>query len=51
MKFSKQFIKAGDALCDFDNHVNAPYISNTDDVCYYDNYDITNIFARGVIIQ
>lgn len=26
MKFSKEFIKAGDALCDFDNHVNAPYI-------------------------
>ena len=26
MKFSQQFIKAGDALCDFDNYVNAPYI-------------------------
>ncbi|MGN0182519.1 MAG: family 78 glycoside hydrolase catalytic domain, partial [Candidatus Ornithomonoglobus sp.] len=88
MKFSKQFIKAGDALCDFDNHVNAPYIrkkfnlpfkpqkaeiticglgfyelyingknitkgplapyiSNPDDVCYYDNYDITDILTSG----
>lgn len=88
MKFSKQFIKANDALCDFHNHVNAPYfrkkfnmpfkpekaeiticglgfyelyingqnitkgplapyISNPDDVCYYDNYDITNLLLYG----
>ena len=88
MKFSEKFIKASDALCDFDNHVNAPYlrkkfnmpfkpekaeiticglgfyelyingqnitkgplapyISNPDDVCYYDNYDITNILTEG----
>ena len=88
MKFSNQFIKANDAMCDFDNHVNAPYlrkkfnmpfkpekaeiticglgfyelyingqnitkgplapyISNTDDVCYYDNYDITDILTEG----
>ena len=88
MKFSKEFIKAGDALCDFDNHINAPYIrkkfnipfkpqkaeiticglgfyelyingknitkgplapyiSNADDVCYYDNYDITDILTEG----
>ena len=26
MKFSEKFIKADDALCDFDNHVNAPYM-------------------------
>lgn len=88
MKFSEKFIKAGDALCDFNNHVNAPYIrkkfnmpfkaekaeiticglgfyelyvngqnitkgplapyiSNPDDVCYYDNYDITDILTDG----
>lgn len=88
MKFSKKFIKAGDTLCDFDNHINAPYIrkkfnipfkpqkaeiticglgfyelyingknitkgplapyiSNTDDVCYYDNYCITDILTEG----
>ncbi len=88
MKLSEQFIKAGDNLCDFDNHVNAPYIrkkfripfkpkkaeiticglgfyelyingtnvtkgplapyiSNTDDVCYYDNYDISDIITDG----
>lgn len=88
MKFSKKFIKAGDSVCDFDNHVNAPYmrkkfnvpfkpekaeiticglgfyelyingknvtkgplapyISNTDDVCYYDNYDIADILNEG----
>ena len=88
MKFSDKFIKADDALCDFENHVNAPYmrkkfnipfkpqkaaitkcglgfyelyingknitkgplapyISNTDDVCYYDNYDITDILTEG----
>ena len=88
MKFSQQFIKANDAVCDFDNYVNAPYIrkkfnvpfeskraeiticglgfyelyingknitksplapyiSNTDDVCYYDNYDITDLLVRG----
>lgn len=88
MKFSKQFIKVGDALCDFKTHINAPYmrkkfnvpfkperaeiticglgfyelyingknitkgplapyISNTDDVCYYDNYDISDILTEG----
>lgn len=88
MKLSKQFIKAGDDLCNFDNHINAPYIrkkfsvpfkpkkaemticglgfyevyinginvtkgslapyiSNTDDVCYYDNYDISDIISDG----
>ena len=25
----------------------APYISNTDDVCYYDNYDITKLLKKG----
>lgn len=25
----------------------APYISNTDDVCYYDNYDITSLLHKG----
>ena len=25
----------------------APYISNTDDICYYDNYDITNLLNKG----
>ena len=84
MKFSKNFIKAGDKLCTFEefvaapyfrkkfklefkpenaeiticglgfyelyiNGVNvtkgplAPYISNPDDICYYDNYDITKL--------
>lgn len=26
MKFSEKFIKANDAMCDFNNHVNAPYL-------------------------
>ena len=88
MKFSKNFIKAGDKLCTFEefvaapyfrkkfklefkpenaeiticglgfyelyiNGVNvtkgplAPYISNPDDICYYDNYDITNLLKEG----
>lgn len=25
----------------------APYISNTDDICYYDNYDITEYIKKG----
>lgn len=25
----------------------APYISNTDEVCYYDNYDITSLLKEG----
>lgn len=25
----------------------APYIANTDDICYYDNYDITEYLKRG----
>jgi len=25
----------------------APYISNTDDICYYDNYDISNLLISG----
>ena len=25
MKFSGSFIKANNEICDFDNHVNAPY--------------------------
>lgn len=25
----------------------APYISNTDDICYYDNYDITKLLQEG----
>ena len=88
MKLSESFIKAGDRLCDFENHVPAPYlrkefsldfkptkaeiticglgfyelhingkdvtkgplapyISNPDDICYYDNYDITDLLNEG----
>lgn len=88
MKLSTQFIKAGNAVCDFDNHVPAPYlrksfeltfvptkaeiticglgfyelyingknitkgplapyISNPDDICYYDNYDISGLLTAG----
>ena len=25
----------------------APYISNPDDICYYDNYDITDLLKEG----
>ena len=25
----------------------APYISNPDDICYYDNYDITELLNKG----
>lgn len=25
----------------------APYISNTDDICYYDNYDISELLSEG----
>lgn len=88
MKFSSQFIKAGDNICDFAHHVPAPYfrkaftldfrpaeaeiticglgfyelyingrnitkgplapyISNTDHICYYDNYDIAELLEEG----
>ena len=88
MIFSNRFIKANDALCDFDNHVPAPYfrrefelpfepeqaeiticglgfyelsingteltkgplapyISNPDDIRYYDNYDLTKHLKKG----
>lgn len=88
MRFSYKFIKAGKGICDFDNHVPAPYfrkcfdldflpskaeiticglgfyelyingknitkgplapyISNTDDICYYDNYDVSNLLVKG----
>lgn len=88
MKISEKFIKSGNELCDFDNHVPAPYlrktfelefcpkkaeiticglgfyelyingkditkgplapyISNPDDYCYYDNYDITKLLSKG----
>ena len=88
MKFSGSFIKANNEICDFDNHVNAPYfrkefkldfapdkaeiticglgfyelyvngknitkgplapyISNCDDICYYDNYDIADMLNKG----
>lgn len=88
MYFSKSFIKAGDELCSFEKHINAPYfrrkfsidflpnrseiticglgfyelyingvnvtkgplapyIANTDDMCYYDNYDITAHLQKG----
>lgn len=88
MKLSDKFIKANNNICDFDNHIPAPYIrkcinldflpskaeiticglgfyelyvngknvtkgplapyiSNTDDVCYYDNYDISSLLVKG----
>jgi len=88
MKISDKFIKADDKMCDFDNHIQAPYfrkkflldfepqkaeiticglgfyelyingvnatkgplapyISNTDDICYYDNYDIKKLLNTG----
>ncbi len=88
MKFSKRFIKRSNEMCDFDNHIPAPYfrkkftldfkpnnaeiticglgfyelyingknitkgplapyISNTDDICYYDNYDISDLLKKG----
>ena len=88
MKFSTQFIKAPQEMCDFDRHVPAPYlrkaftletepaqaeiticglgfyelyvngrnitkgplapyISNPDDVCYYDRYDLTGLLKKG----
>lgn len=88
MKFSTKFIKAGNEMCEFEKHVNAPYmrkkftipfkpekaeiticglgfyelyingknitkgplapyINNTDDICYYDNYDITDLLSEG----
>ena len=88
MKISNHFIKASNDLCDFDNHVPAPYIrkkfsldfqptnaeiticglgfyelyingvqvtkgplapyiSNPDDVCYYDNYKIHHLLQKG----
>lgn len=88
MKFSECFIKANDKMCDFDNHINAPYfrksfdldfipqkaeiticglgfyevyingenitkghmapyISNPDEICYYDNYDISRMLKQG----
>ena len=88
MKLSTNFIKAGDQMCSFENHIPAPYfrkefaldfvpakaeiticglgfyelyingknitkgplapyISNTDDICYYDNYDITDLLKKG----
>lgn len=88
MKFSEKFIKANDNICDFDNHVNAPYfrkeitldfepdtaeiticglgfyelyingeditkgplapyISNPDHICYYDNYNLKGKLKKG----
>ena len=88
MKFSNRFIKASNSVCDFDNHVPAPYfrrvfeldflpehaeiticglgfyelyvngveltkgplapyISNPDDVRYYDCYDVTSHLKAG----
>lgn len=88
MKFSERFIKASDDLCDFEEHIPAPYlrkrfeidfipekaeiticglgfyelyingenvtkgflapyISNPDHICYYDNYDITKKLHKG----
>lgn len=88
MKLSEKFIKANGKMCEFDNHVNAPYlrksfnldfvpdtaeiticglgfyelyingtnitkgplapyISNCDDVCYYDNYEISHLLQKG----
>ena len=88
MKFSEKFIKASNEICDFNNHIPAPYlrkkftldfkpekaeiticglgfyelyingknitkgplapyISNTDDICYYDNYDIADLLTEG----
>ncbi len=88
MVLSEKFIKANDSMCDFNNHVNAPYlrkefelefipnkaeiticglgfyelyingkditkgplapyISNTDDICYFDNYDISDKLKKG----
>lgn len=88
MIISDKFIVANNEMCDFDNHVPAPYfrkkfnvefnpdkakiticglgfyelyingsnvtkgplapyMSNTDDVCYYDNYDITKHIKKG----
>ena len=88
MHLSRKFIKAGDAVCTFDHHVNAPYfrreflmdflpqraeiticglgfyelyingvnvtkgplapyIANTDDLCYYDRYDIAAHLTKG----
>lgn len=88
MKFSDIFIKANDNLCDFDNHVAAPYIrktfelnfkpneaeiticglgfyelyingrnitkgelapyiSNPEQVRYYDNYEISDLLDSG----
>lgn len=88
MKFSVNFIKAGDELCDLNNRVPAPYIrkafcldfvpekaeiticglgfyelyingenitkgplapyiSNTNHICYYDNYDISEKLKKG----
>ena len=88
MHLSRKFIKAGDAVCTFDHHVNAPYfrreflmdflsqraeiticglgfyelyingvnvtkgplapyIANTDDLCYYDRYDIAAYLTKG----
>ncbi len=88
MRFSDSFIKANDALCEFDHHVPAPYfrksftlpflpekaeitvtglgfyelyingenvtkgplapyISNPDDICYYDSYDVTAHLTEG----
>lgn len=88
MKMSNSFIKANDLMCDYDNHVPAPYfrkefdldfkpdtaeitlcglgfyelyinginitkgplapyISNPDDICYYDNYDIARLINKG----
>ncbi len=88
MKMSDRFIKANDLICDYDNHIPAPYlrksftlgfepdtaeiticglgfyelyingknitkgplapyISNTDDICYYDNYSIKKYLNKG----
>lgn len=88
MKFSKNFIRANEKLCDFEHFVPAPYfrksfmlpfkpkkaeiticglgfyelyingknitkgplapyISNTDDLCYYDRYDISHYLEFG----